>query len=86
MLRVIGVVVFLYGVESLISAPLFRLGYFNYQDATPGSFVIFGICYGLVGLYLMRGAAQIVSFAYPPAEEDEEEPEAEDEDEQNRRG
>ena len=68
--RVIGVVVFLYGVGYLLDSSLFRLGYFNYLDSSPGYYMIAGISYVIVGLYLMRGAPHIVRFAYPIDEEE----------------
>ncbi|MGH9969320.1 MAG: hypothetical protein ACREBG_16185 [Pyrinomonadaceae bacterium] len=72
--RVIGVVVFLHGVGYLFDSALFRLGYFNYPETSPSYYVIAGISYGIVGLYLMRGAPHIVRFAYSLEEgEDEDE-------------
>lgn len=70
--RIVGVVIFLYGVGYILDGSLFHLGFFNFQESSPAYYLIAGISYGIVGLYLMRGAPHIVRFAYP-AEEDEEE-------------
>ena len=70
--RVIGVLIFLYGLGYLLDSLLFRLGYFNYPESSPAYYVVAGISYGIVGLYLMRGAPQIVRFAYPVEEEQDE--------------
>jgi hypothetical protein len=76
-MRVIGVVIFLYGIGSLFDSTLFHLGYFNYPESSPVYYMIAGISYGFVGLYLMRGAPHIVRFAYPPEEEKEDNDEEE---------
>jgi hypothetical protein len=68
-LRVLGVLIFLYGLGYLLDSFLFRLGYFNYPESSPAYYVVAGISYSIVGLYLMRGAPQIVRFAYPLEEE-----------------
>ena len=65
-LRVVGVVVLLYGVGYLVDSSLFRLGYFSYPDTTAGYYFINGIAYTVVGLFLLRGAPYLVGFAYPP--------------------
>jgi len=70
--RVVGVLIFLYGLGYLLDSFLFRLGYFNYPESSPAYYVVAGISYGVVGLYLMRGAPQIVRFAYPVEEEQDE--------------
>jgi len=82
-LRIIGVVIFLFGVSFLIDGFLFRLGYFTYPESSPGYYLIAGLAHGVVGLYLMRGAASIVRFAYPP-EEEENNLDEEDSDQQDR--
>lgn len=68
--RVIGVVIFLYGIGYLLDGSLFHLGYFNYAESSPGYYGVAGLSYVIVGLYLMRGASSIVRFAYPPEEEE----------------
>jgi hypothetical protein len=70
--RVIGVLIFLYGAGYLLDSLLFRLGYFNYPESSPAYYVVAGISYGIVGLYLMRGASHLVRFAYPVDEEQDE--------------
>jgi hypothetical protein len=69
--RVVGLVVFIYGLEWLLNSFLFRLGYFNYLDSSPGYYLIFGLAQVLVGLYLLRGAPHLLGFAYPTEDEDE---------------
>jgi hypothetical protein len=70
-LRIVGVIVFLNGIGYLLDGSLFRLGVFNYPESSPAYYLIAGISYGIVGLYLMRGAPHIVRFAYPAEEEEE---------------
>lgn len=70
-LRVAGVVAFLYGLTYLMDSLLLKLGYFVYGDTTPAYFLIFGLGYCVVGLYLMRGGDAIVRFAFPVPDEDE---------------
>lgn len=70
-LRVAGVVAFLYGLTYLMDSLLLKLGYFIYGETTPAYFLIFGLGYCVVGLYLMRGADAIVRFAFPVQVEDE---------------
>ena len=74
-LKVIGVVIFLYGSGYLLDGSLFHLGYFNYPESSPGYYGAAGLAYVIVGLYLMRGASSIVRFAYPPEEEENNEEE-----------
>lgn len=70
-LRVVGVLALIYGVGYLLDSLLFRLGYFNYPDSSPGYYVINGLFLLIVGLYLLYGAPLLVSFAYPTEAEDE---------------
>lgn len=72
-LRAIGVVVFLYGAGFLFDSALLSLGYFNQPDPSPSYYMIVGIFYVIVGLYLLKGAPHIVRFSYPREEEEEEE-------------
>ena len=81
-LRVVGVVVLLYGVGYLLDSSLFRLGYFSYPDTTSGYYLIVGIAYTVVGLYLLRGAPHLVSFAYPSEADDKSELDEEETDKQ----
>jgi hypothetical protein len=77
-LRIIGVLLLFYGLHGLLDAGLFQLGYFTYQDSSVGYYLISGLFYSVVGLYLLRGAPGIVRFAYRANEEDEEETEGDD--------
>ena len=81
-LRVLGVIEILYGLGYLLDSSLFRLGYFNYPETTPGYYVIAGIAFTVVGLYLMRGAPLIVAIAYPPEADEESELDEEETDQQ----
>ena len=81
-IRVIGVMILLYGVGYLLDSLLFRLGYFNYLESTPAYYVIAGLSYIFLALYLIRGAPHLVRFAYPIEEDDSENVGLEAEDEQ----
>jgi hypothetical protein len=78
-LRIVGVIVLLYGVGYLVDGALFYLEYFNYPDSSVNYYIVVGILYCAVGVYLLRGAPHVVRFAYP-REEAMEEP---SEDEEN---
>jgi hypothetical protein len=69
--RVIGVLILLYGIGYLLDSFLFRLGYFNFSESSPGYYLIAGLSYVLVGMYLIRGASHLVRFAFPAEAEDE---------------
>lgn len=71
-LRIIGAVVSVYGMGYLLDSLLFRLGYFNFPESSPNYYVVAGLSYVLVGVYLIRGAPLLVKFAYPEGEEAEE--------------
>ena len=72
-LRIIGVLVILYGIRDLIDFPLGLLGYFTLQRTAYAYYLILGIGYLVVGLYLLRGAPHLVRFAYPEREKEESE-------------
>ena len=74
-LQVVGVLVCFSGFQHLLDSLLLHLGYFTYEDSSPGYFLITGLAYVFVGLYLMRGASSLVRFAYPAEEADEEDEE-----------
>jgi hypothetical protein len=63
-LRIIGFLTLAHGLRDLVDFFLILLGYtgthssFNY-------YLILGLLYSVVGLYLMRGADLIVNFSYP---------------------
>jgi hypothetical protein len=69
-LRVVGVVVLVYGVGYLLDSLLFHLGYFHYSESSAGYYVIAGAAFVFGGLGLIRGAPYLVRFAYP-IEDDE---------------
>ena len=69
--RVVGVVMFIYGLGLVLDSFLFRLGYFTYLDTTPAYFLIVGLAQVFGGLYLVRGAPHLLGFAYPIEDEDE---------------
>lgn len=76
-LRIVGAIVLLYGVGYLVDGALLHLEYFNYPDSSVNYYIVVGLLYCGVGVYLLRGAPQVVRFAYP-REESMDEP-AEDE-------
>ena len=69
--RVVGVWLLISGLGLLLDSSLFKLGYFSYLDSSPGYYLISGLAQVLAGLYLVRGAPQLVAFACPTEEEDE---------------
>jgi hypothetical protein len=81
-LRVVGVVLLLYGLRDLFEHLLYRLGYSNWPEVSPLYYIVTGVVQLFAGLYLVRGAPALVRFAYPDAAEDEAD-DAEDADEKN---
>lgn len=69
--RVFGVVTIISGLGVLLDSLLFKLGYFNYADSSPGYYLISGLAQIIIGLYLVRGAPHLLELAYPNSEEDE---------------
>jgi hypothetical protein len=67
--RVGGIWLLVSGLGLLLDSSLFKLGYFNYLESSPGYFLICGLAQVLAGLYLVRGAPQLVEFAYPTEDE-----------------
>lgn len=63
-LRIVGAIVCLYGVGYLVDGVLFHLGYFNYPDSSVNYYIVVGLLYCGVGVYLLRGAPHVVRFAY----------------------
>ncbi|HYG81080.1 MAG TPA: hypothetical protein VD861_11865 [Pyrinomonadaceae bacterium] len=74
-LQVVGVLVCFFGFQSLLDGLLLHLGYFTYEYSTPGYYLVTGLAYIFIGLYLMRGASSLVRFAYPSEDADEEDEE-----------
>lgn len=77
-LRIIGALLLIYGLQYLLDALLFYLGYFTYPDSTTGYYLISGLTYVFIGLYLLRGAPLLVRFSYPEEEADERDEESGD--------
>jgi hypothetical protein len=73
-LRVIGFLTMAHGLRDLVDFGLLLLGYTSTHSAF-GYYLILGLLYSVVGLYLLRGAPLIVHFAYP-----DEEPETDEDD------
>ena len=63
-LRIIGVFTLAHGLRDLVDFGLMLLGYTGTRSAF-AYYLILGLLYSAVGLYLLRGAPLIVSFAYP---------------------
>jgi hypothetical protein len=53
-----------HGLRDLLDFGLLLLGYTTTHSAI-AYYLILGIAYSIVGLYLLRGARMIVNFAYP---------------------
>jgi hypothetical protein len=68
-LRVVGVVLLLYGLRDLVDHLLYRLGYFSWPEVSPLYYVVMGVVQTLAGLYLVRGAPLLVRFAFPETAE-----------------
>jgi hypothetical protein len=77
-LRIIGLVLLFYGLQGLLDAALFKLGYFNFPDSSPGYYLISGLFCTVLGFYLVNGAPGLVSFAYRGNDEYEEDSEGDD--------
>jgi hypothetical protein len=67
-LRIVGAIVSLYGVSYLVDGALFHLEYFSYPDSSVNYYIVVGLLYCGVGVYLLRGASHVVRFAYPREE------------------
>ena len=80
-LRIVGVVLLLYGLRDLVDHMLYQFGYFNWSDVSPRYFVALGAIQLGAGLYLVRGAPLLARFAFPetPGDEPGEGEEANDE-------
>lgn len=63
-LRVIGFLTLAHGLRDLLDYGLILLGYTSTHSAF-AYYLILGLLYCVVGLYLLRGAPLIVNFAYP---------------------
>jgi hypothetical protein len=70
-LRIIGVVLVYYGLYSLLDAALFSLGYFSYAGYSVNYYLVSGLFLTVFGIYLVRGAATVVAFAYPSGDDRE---------------
>jgi hypothetical protein len=63
-LRIIGLLALAHGLRDLVQFALLLLNYTNTQSSF-GYYLILGLLYSVVGIYLLRGAPLIVRFAYP---------------------
>ena len=63
-LRIIGVFTLAHGLRDLVDFGLMLLGYTGTRSSF-AYYLILGLLYSVVGLYLLRGAPLIVNFAYP---------------------
>ncbi len=69
-IRVIGVILIVYGLRDLLDALLFTLGYFTVMDTNPRYYLVFGLGSLVLGIYFLRGAALLVDFAFPNGDEE----------------
>lgn len=76
--RVIGVVVLVYGLWDLVNAALFYTEYFKNPDMTFRFYMLFGWSSILIGLLLIRVSRVVVNYAYGPLEDEPGSAEAED--------
>ena len=77
-LRIIGVLTLAHGLRDLVDFGLMLLGYTGTRSSF-AYYLILGLLYSVVGLYLLRGAPFVVSFAYPCDREEASENEVDDE-------
>ena len=77
-LRIIGVFTLAHGLRDLVDFGLMLLGYTGTRSAF-AYYLILGLLYSAVGLYLLRGAPFVVNFAYPRDREEASENEVDDE-------
>ena len=64
-LRIIGFLSLAHGLRDLLDFALMLLNYTSTHSSF-GYYLILGLLYCLVGIYLLRGAPLIVRLAYPP--------------------
>ena len=72
--RILGVVVLVYGMWDLVNAGLIHYEYWKTTDTSSGYYVIVGCATIIMGLYLAGGASHLVNFAYPDEKEADEQP------------
>jgi hypothetical protein len=76
-IRILGVVILIYGIWDLVNAGLLHYEYWKNPDTSSGYYVIVGCATIIMGLYLAAGASHLVNFAYPDEKEaNGEEPDA----------
>ncbi|MGQ0540503.1 MAG: hypothetical protein ACT4O9_01475 [Blastocatellia bacterium] len=68
--RLVGVVVLVFGIWDLVYAWLFYADYFRNPDSSFRFHLIAGWCSIALGLILIRAASVIVNFAYGPEDEE----------------
>ena len=68
-LRIIGFLTLAHGLRDLLDYALILLNYTTTHSSF-GYYLILGLLYSIVGLYLLRGAPLIVRFAYLPGRDD----------------
>jgi hypothetical protein len=66
-LRIIGFLTLAHGLRDLVDFALLLLNYTNTHSSF-SYYLFLGLLYAVVGVYLLRGAPLIVSFAYPTKE------------------
>ena len=66
-LRIIGFLTLAHGLRDLVDFALLLLNYTSTHSSL-GYYLILGLLYSVVGVYLLRGAPLIVRFAYPTRE------------------
>ena len=71
--RVIGLFGFLGGIAYFIAGLCMVLwGQCGYHGFQTGQYLVYGVFFGGIGLYLLRGAPHFVRFAYPTEKNKEE--------------
>ncbi len=78
-LRIVGVVLLLYGLRDLVDHLLYRLGYFSWPEVSPLYYVVMGVAQTAAGIYLVRGAPLLANFAFAATEAEDEDEATDDE-------
>ena len=66
--RIIGLVVCLYGLDYLREFVAIQIGYYSLERTSPYLYFSSASAFMIVGLYLIRGASHFVRYAFPSDE------------------
>ncbi len=66
-IRIIGLIVSIYGLDWLARFTFFQLGYFKLEHTDIGYYLLSAFAYLIAGAYFLRGAPHFVRYAYGDA-------------------